>query len=71
MSCVQQRDVLKAKGIANQNVLNLTYRGFAPVNIRGPVTKQLYQFSHQHPVRSVDARDAVFILKMRLFRHAR
>ncbi len=71
MCCGQKRSDLKVNGIANQNALNLMYYGFASVNIRGPVTGRLYQFSRLSPVQSVDARDAVSILKMRLFRQAR
>jgi hypothetical protein len=49
----------------------LTYYGYAPVNVRGPFTGQLYQFSRLDPVQAVDARDAASILKTRLFRQAR
>jgi hypothetical protein len=58
-------------GAANQAALKLTYYGHAPVNVRGPFTGQLYQFSRLHPVQTVDARDAVSILKTRLFRQTR
>jgi hypothetical protein len=51
--------------------LKLTYPGHAPVNVHGPFTGQLYQFSRLHPVQTVDARDAMSILKTRLFRQAR
>jgi hypothetical protein len=71
MCCGQKRSDLKANGTASQAALNLMYCGFASVNVRGPVTGQLYQFSRLHPVQSVDARDAVSILKTRLFRQAR
>jgi hypothetical protein len=46
----------------------LMYYGYASVSVRGPVSGQLYQFSRQQPVQAVDARDAVSILKTRLFR---
>jgi len=71
MCCGQTRSSLKANGNATQAAMNLMYQGHTPVNVRGPVTGQLYQFSQMHPVRPVDARDAVSILKTRLFRQAR
>jgi hypothetical protein len=49
----------------------LMYFGYSSVNVRGPVTGQLYQFSHLNPVQPVDARDAVSMLKTRLFRQIR
>jgi hypothetical protein len=44
------------------------YFGYAQVSVRGPVSGYLYQFSRQQPVQAVDARDAVSMLKTRLFR---
>jgi hypothetical protein len=44
------------------------YYGYASVNIRGPFTGQLYQFSRLRPVQAVDSRDAQSILRTRLFR---
>jgi hypothetical protein len=46
----------------------LMYYGYASVSVRGPVSGRLYQFSRQQPVQAVDARDALSILKTRLFR---
>lgn len=71
MCCDQARSSLKANGTANEAALKLSYPGYAPVNVRGPLTGQLYQFSRPHPVQTVDARDAMSILKTRLFRQAR
>ena len=71
MCCAQTRSSLRVNGTANQAGLKLSYPGYAPVNVRGPLTGQLYQFSRLHPVQTVDARDAVSILKTRLFRQAR
>jgi len=48
--------------------LDLMYFGYAQVSVRGPVSGYLYQFSRQQPVQAVDARDAVSMLKTRLFR---
>jgi hypothetical protein len=47
---------------------DLMYFGYASVSVRGPVSGQLYQFSRQQPVQAVDVRDALSILKTRLFR---
>jgi len=47
---------------------SLMYYGYASVSVRGPVSGQLYQFSRQQPVQAVDARDALSLLKTRLFR---
>jgi hypothetical protein len=55
------------RNAANVN-LTLMYYGYASVSVRGPVSGQLYQFSRQQPVQAVDARDALSILKTRLFR---
>lgn len=71
MCCGQTRSNLRANGTAGTAALKLMYHGHAPVNVRGPFTGQLYQFSRLHPVQAVDARDAVSILKTRLFRQAR
>ena len=68
MCCGDKRSVLRGSGSVNQNALKLMYYGVGAVSIRGPVTSLLYQFSRLHPVQSVDARDAVSILKTRLFR---
>jgi hypothetical protein len=71
MYCEQARGSLRSGGAVNQATLKLSYPGYAPVNVCGPFTGQLYQFSRLHPVQTVDARDAVSILKTRLFRQAR
>jgi hypothetical protein len=55
------------RNAANLN-LTLMYYGYASVSVRGPVSGRLYQFSRQQPVQAVDARDALSILKTRLFR---
>ena len=71
MGCGQVRSSLRANGTANEAGLKLSYSGYAPVHVCGPLTGQLYQFSRLHPVQTVDARDAVSILRTRLFRQAR
>jgi hypothetical protein len=50
---------------------HLLYYGKAKVNVRGPVTGRLYEFSLQAPLQTVDPRDAVSMLKTRLFRRIR
>ena len=71
MCCGQKRSALRAAGNAQQADLNLHYFGYSPMNVRGPVTGQLYQFSKLQPVQPVDARDAASILRTRLFGRAR
>ena len=71
MCCGQTRSDLRANGSKSQAALNLMYYGYATVSVRGPVTGGLYQFSRLNPVQTVDARDAVSILKTRLFRQTR
>jgi hypothetical protein len=50
---------------------HLLYYGTARVSVRGPMTGKLYEFSRQQPVQTVDPRDAVSMLKTRLFRRIR
>jgi hypothetical protein len=50
---------------------HLLYYGAERVSVRGPVTGRLYQFSRQQPLQTVDPRDAVSMLKTRLFRRIR
>jgi hypothetical protein len=68
MCCGQTRSNLRANELASQSALNLIYFGYAAVNVRGPITGQVYQFSQVQPMQAVDARDADSILKTRLFR---
>ena len=41
------------------------------MNVRGPATGRLYQFSKLQPMQAVDARDAAAILRTRLFRRVK
>lgn len=50
---------------------HLLYYGAAKMSVRGPVTGTLYLFSRQQSIQSVDPRDAVSMLKTRLFRRIR
>ena len=63
-----KRSDVRANGDSNHSAIKLLYYGHAKVNIRGPVTGALYRFSRLQPVQSVDTRDAVAILRTRLFR---
>jgi hypothetical protein len=67
----EEQSELKAKSATKHPAVKLMYYGHAKVNIRGPVTGTLYQFSRLQPVQSVDSRDAVAILRTRLFRQVR
>jgi len=71
MCCGQMRGALKASGTAESGVLKLLFCGHASASVRGSVTGQLYQFSRLEPVQAVDSRDAMPMLRTRLFRRAR
>ncbi len=66
-----KRSDSRTNGTAKQKSVRLMYYGYAAVNIRGPVTGQLYQFSRLQPVQSVNTGDAASILNTRLFRRTR
>lgn len=71
MSSGQERNEGSSTAETQEPALSLMYYGYAQVSVRGPVTGRLYQFSRQQPVQAVDSRDAVSILKTRLFRQIR
>ncbi len=50
---------------------HLLYYGSARITVRGPVSGRLYEFTRQQPRQTVDPRDAVSMLKTRLFRRIR
>jgi hypothetical protein len=56
---------------ANTAHPHLLYYGTTKLSVRGPVTGILYLFSRQQPIQTVDPRDAVSMLKTRLFRRIR
>jgi len=68
MNSGEAQEEPKKERSEKQASLDLMYFGYAQVSVRGPVSGCLYQFSRQQPVQAVDARDAVSILKTRLFR---
>jgi hypothetical protein len=48
--------------------VRLHYEHARPILVRGPATGRVYQFSDSHPDGNVDTRDAVALLRTRLFR---
>jgi len=51
-------------------MIQLRYSETSPIQVRGPVTGRIYQFSGAQPLRPVDARDADAMLRTRFFRRA-
>jgi hypothetical protein len=49
------------------SLVRLCYVGTASVLVTGPATRQTYAFSTLQPARLVDARDAIAMLRTRLF----
>lgn len=67
MSCGQQQTSMKPDQFVNFGVVKMIYRGNGSAQIRGRVTGQIYQFPRQQPVQAVDPRDAVGLIRTRLF----
>jgi|1185.fasta_scaffold171326_2 hypothetical protein len=67
MNCGQKQIPLKAQQIVNFGAVQMIYRGNGSAQIRGQVTGQIYQFPRQKPVQAVDPRDAVGLIRTRLF----
>ena len=57
----------KTDEFINFGAVKMIYRGNGSAQIRGRVTGQIYQFPRQEPVASVDPRDAVGLIRTRLF----
>ena len=53
--------------LINFGAVKMIYRGNGSAQIRGRVTGQIYQFPRQQPVAAVDPRDAVGLIRTRLF----
>jgi hypothetical protein len=68
MNLGQERNDSRASESTYRFAVELMYSGFTSVNIRGPVSGQIYQFSRLQSVRCVNADDAISILKTGLFR---
>ena len=71
MLCGHEQGPLKHSGASRYVAVRLHYIGGQPTVVRGPVTGNVYHFSHIEPVQSVDPRDAVDLLADRHFRLAR
>lgn len=57
----------KLNQFVNFGAVKMIYRGNGSAQIRGRVTGQIYQFPRQQPVQDVDPRDAVELIRTRLF----
>lgn len=68
MGCGQQPVALKPIQIVDFGAVKMVYSGSGSAQIRGRVTGQVYQFARQQPVQAVDPRDAVALIRTRLFR---
>lgn len=67
----ETRPAVARKQKKPEGAVELMYFGYASVYVCGPVSGRLYEFSRQLPVLAVDGRDAVSMLKTRLFRRIR
>ena len=63
----QQRVGVKPNMCVNFGAVKMIYRGNGSAQIRGRVTGQVYQFPREQPVQAVDPRDAVELIRTRLF----
>lgn len=61
----------RTKAQSAHATVELMYFGFGRVTVRGPVSGLLYEFTRLDPVQPVQTRDAVSMLKTRLFRRIR
>ena len=67
MRCGHDRISVKPNLCVNFGAVKMIYRGNGSAQIRGRVTGQVYQFPRQQPVQAVDPRDAVELIRTRLF----
>jgi len=67
MSCGPQQASVKPGQLIDFGAVKMIYRGNGSAQIRGRVTGQIYQFPRQQPVQAVDPRDAVGLIRTRLF----
>ena len=56
-----------AQNPAGTDGVRLRYLGSASVLVSGPATRRPYTFSPMQPTQQVDARDAIVMLRTRLF----
>jgi hypothetical protein len=67
MSYGREQVTLKQSQFVNFGSVQMIYRGNGSAQIRGRVTGHVYQFPRQQPVQAVDPRDAVELIRTRLF----
>ena len=53
---------------AATHTVAIRYMESSPIQVRGPATGRQYAFSRDHPIQSVEARDAEALLRTRFFR---
>ncbi|MFZ0704461.1 MAG: hypothetical protein WAM71_02575 [Candidatus Korobacteraceae bacterium] len=66
----QQQQPAAAAHAAGSSVIQLRYSETSPIQVRGPATGAVYQFSRAQPLQAVDSRDAPALLDTRFFRRA-
>jgi hypothetical protein len=67
MGLSQESSGLKPEQLVDFGSVMMKYHGNGSAQIRGRVTGQIYQFQRQQPVQAVDPRDAVSMIRTRLF----
>jgi hypothetical protein len=67
MGFSQETSSLKPELVVDFGSVMMQYRGNGSAQIRGRVTGQIYQFQRQQPVQAVDPRDAVSLIRTRMF----
>lgn len=65
--CGQARQAASTPAPSAGPLVNVEYRGRPAVDIRGPSGRE-YAFSREHPIQSVDPRDARVMLRSPAFR---
>lgn len=63
----REQVAVKQSKFVNFGSVQMVYRGNGSAQIRGRVTGHVYQFPRQQPVQAVDPRDAVELIRTRLF----
>lgn len=63
----REQVTVKQSKFVNFGSVQMVYRGNGSAQIRGRVTGHVYQFPRQQPVQAVDPRDAVELIRTRLF----
>lgn len=68
MCCGQKRSALRAEGAPAATAVKLLYQGQHPINVRGSVTGQIYQFGARYSAQLVNPLDATAMTQSRLFK---